>query len=289
MIRVLKFIPKAIASFLPHILYLWMLHFLSQRNERPVSWSVLERNRELKNRHLGERCFVLGNGPSVRAVDLSRLKGETIISVSNGYLHRDYSEIRPKYHCVPQTHPPMTDDDVARWFGEMDAELGSATLFLNETENQLVCSRKLFERRDVRYLDMRADFDQLSDRQILDLTKPIPRVQSVPVMVLIVAMYLGFKEIYLLGVDHDHFINGTYEYAFELKAQRGKDDSVSSNGEIVISRYDDFQSLARLWRQYRVLREIAAKNDVKIFNATPGGVLDEFQRVDLDAVLTGWR
>jgi len=288
-IRVLKFIPKAIASFLPHILYLWMLHFLSQRNERPVSWSVLERNRELKNRHLGERCFVLGNGPSVRAVDLSRLKGETIISVSNGYLHRDYSEIRPKYHCVPQTHPPMTDDDVARWFGEMDAELGSATLFLNETENQLVCSRKLFERRDVRYLDMRADFDQLSDRQILDLTKPIPRVQSVPVMVLIVAMYLGFKEIYLLGVDHDHFINGTYEYAFELKAQRGKDDSVSSNGEIVISRYDDFQSLARLWRQYRVLREIAAKNDVKIFNATPGGVLDEFQRVDLDAVLTGWR
>lgn len=289
MIRVLKFIPKAIAGFLPHILYLWMLHFLSQRNERPVSWSVLERNRELKNRHLGERCFVLGNGPSVRAVDLSRLKGETIISVSNGYLHRDYSEIRPKYHCVPQTHPPMTDDDVARWFGEMDAELGSATLFLNETENQLVCSRKLFERRDVRYLDMRADFDQLSDRQILDLTKPIPRVQSVPIMVLMVAMYLGFKEIYLLGVDHDHFINGTYEYAFELKAQRGKDDSVSSSGEIVISRYDDFQSLARLWRQYRVLREIAAKNDVKIFNATPGGVLDEFQRVDLDAVLTGWR
>ncbi|WP_345796628.1 hypothetical protein [Castellaniella sp. MT123] len=181
----------------------------------------------------------------------------------------------------------MTADDIARWFGEMDAELGGATLFLNETERQLVCSRKLFERRDVRYLDMRADFDQLSDRQVLDLTKPIPRVQSVPVMALMVAMYLGFKEIYLLGVDHDHFITGTYVYAFDLKAQRGKDDSVSSSGEILTSRHDDFQSLARLWRQYRVLREIAAANDVQILNATPGGVLDEFPRVDLDAALSG--
>ena len=30
----------------------------------------------LKDSHRGERCFLIGNGPSLRSTDLSRLKGE---------------------------------------------------------------------------------------------------------------------------------------------------------------------------------------------------------------------
>jgi hypothetical protein len=68
-------------------------------------------------------------------------------------------------------------------------------------------------------------------------------------------------------------------YAFDLRVQKSKDHSVEVDGTVKTSWYDDFQSLARLWRQYSVLGEIARTNSVTIVNATPGGELDEFERV----------
>lgn len=108
--------------------------------------SLLAANRELAGRHAGERCFILGNGPSAKALDLSKLRGETVVSVSNGYLHSNYADFMPKYHCVPQiTYGLMTDEDVVTWFNEMHAHLGGAELFLSTTEAPLVERRKLLQ------------------------------------------------------------------------------------------------------------------------------------------------
>ena len=38
------------------------------------------------NRHEGARCFVVGNGPSLGMLDLSKLRGEIFFSVNRGYL-----------------------------------------------------------------------------------------------------------------------------------------------------------------------------------------------------------
>lgn len=268
---------------------LWALYksLEQRRNEAPLP-SELEVNRVLRGREAGKRCFVLGNGPSAKQLDLGVLEGEAVISVSNGYLHAAYDRIKPRYHCVPQvTYGRMTEEDVVRWFREMHEHLGDAVLFLNETEIELVRQHRLFEGRTVHYVALRENFDDWSSREIIDLAGAVPRVESVPVMVLMVAMYLGFEDIYLLGVDHDHFRTGRYTYAFDLKVQQDMDFSVALGGEVVTPLYDEFQSLARLWRQYRVMREIAQCNDVRIYNANPGGALDEFPRVQLLDVVTG--
>lgn len=272
----------------PHGVWILILRWLSQRDESPLPVALLRANSELKNQHYGERCFILGNGPSVKEMDLLLLEGENIISVSNGYLHNAYDRIQPRYHCVPQiTYGRMTENDVVLWFGEMHERIGDAILFLNETEMDLVKRKNLFPEREVHYVALRENFDELQERNIINLSGPIPRVESVPVMALMVAMYLGFRDIFLLGVDHDHFKSGSYVYAFELQVQKNKDFSVTKDGSITTSRYDDFQSLARLWRQYRVVRQIAEHNGIRIFNATPGGELDEFSRITLDDALRG--
>lgn len=281
----LRRLIRILIMLLPHGVYAFLLQWRLQRGKRAVPANLLAQNAALKNRHRGERCFILGNGPSVKEIDLSALAGQIVISVSNGYLHSGYSLVCPKYHCVPQTHHPMTEDDIVRWFIEMHANLGDAVLFLNETEAELVERHGLFKGREIHYLDMRESFDSWNDRNIIDLTKSVPRVQSVPVMVLMVAMYLGFREIVLLGVDHDHFRTGRYVYAFDPQVQKGKDASVKDDGIVVTPLYDEFHSLARLWRQYRVLREIAHSNGISIFNASPSSELDEFPRVRLEDVL----
>lgn len=275
------------AWLLPHGVHVWRNRWLAARAAPElVSRETLAANAELKGRHEGQRCFILGNGPSVKGIDLMKLQGQTVFSVSNGYLHQGYAAIAPRYHCVPQvTYGRMTEKDVVAWFGEMHAHLGGAELFLNETEAELVRRHGLFPGRRLRYVALRESFDELQDRGIPDLSGSIPRIESVPVMVLMVAMYMGFKEIVLLGVDHDHFKTGTYLYAFDPKVQQGKDFSVQDGGQIATPRHDDFQSLARLWRQYRVLREIAQSNGVSILNASSTSELDEFPRVRLEDVL----
>lgn len=253
-----------------------------------VPREVLTANGPLKDRHASQRCFIVGNGPSVKQVDLRRLQGEAVFSVSNGYLHEGYAAMAPQYHCVPQiTYGRMTEADVVSWFREMDQSIGHATLFLNETEAGLVRQHGLFPKRRVHYLALRNSFDELDDRRIIDLTEPVPRVESVPVMTLMVALYMGFREIVLLGIDHDHFKTGRYVYAFDPQVQKGKDFSVKDNGEVLTPRHDEFQSLARLWRQYRVLSEIAQHHGISILNASSSSELDEFPRARLDDVLGG--
>ena len=242
-------------------------------------------NAQFHERHRGERCFILGNGPSANRLDLDGLSGEAVFTVSNGYLHPKLEVIRPRYHCLPQVASRTTDDDVSKWFREMHERLGAARLFLSSAEEPLVRERGLFPGRTVSYLALTESFDVLPSRDIIDICRPVPSVESVPVMCLMIAMYMGFRKIYLLGIDHDHFKTGEYRYAFDITVMKNKDHTVSDSGKILSSRHDDFQSLARLWRQYRVLREIAEANGIRIYNATEGGELDEFPRVSFQEAL----
>lgn len=287
----LRRFARWLSWLLPHGVHVARRRWLERARPIPpdeLSAQTLAANAALRGRHAGQHCFILGNGPSAKGLDLAVLRGKTVISVSNGYLHRDYAAIAPRYHCVPQvTYGRMKSLDVVTWFREMHARLGAAELFLNETEAALVREHGLFEGRKVHYLAFRESFDEIESTALIDLSGPVPRVESVPVMALMIAMYLGFNRVALLGVDHDHFRSRNYRYAFELGVQAGKDISVSESGVVQTPWHDEFQSLARLWRQYRVLRQIASANGITVVNATPGGELDEFPRVPFAACLEG--
>ncbi|WP_245293698.1 hypothetical protein [Rhizobium bangladeshense] len=242
--------------------------------------ALAAQNVQLRNRHAGQRCFILANGPSIKQQDIRVLKSEHVISVSSGYLHSDYAEIAPAYHCVPQiTYGLMSRADVVAWFREMHQKLGHAVLFLNHTEEAVAREEKLFAGRQVRYTVFSGGFSEYPTDEIPDIASRIPAVQSVPVMGLMIAMYMGFSEIYLLGTDHDHFRTAEYKYSFEPTVLRGKDSTVDAGGKPT-SWYAEFVGLARLWEQYRSIKQIAQHHGIRIFNATAGGELDEFPRVD---------
>jgi len=288
MAAVMKPWRSYLSWLLPHGVYVWYGRARTSGGvtTRTVSNKILSSNADIRDICQGQRCFILGNAYSVKQLDLRCLAGEKVFSVSNAYLHDGYADIAPAYHCLPQvTYGLMTESDVVAWFQEMDRHIGGAELFLNESEADLVARHRLFADRQVHYLALRKSFDELRSRDMIDISLPVPRVESVPVMVIMIAMYMGFREIVLLGVDHDHFKTGVYRYAFETKTQKGKDYTVNTENEVTLSRHDDFQSLARLWRQYRVLREIAGSNGIRVLNASPESELDEFPRVRIEELL----
>lgn len=254
-----------------------------------ANWKAISRtaaNARFKNIHQGKRCFIVGNGPSIGSQNLLSLRGEVIFSVSSGYHHGDYLGYQPRYHCVPQIAytEKMTKEVVVAWFREMHEQIGDAELFLSHREEGLVREGKVFPGRKVNYICMHGNFSRYSTR-LVDITRTVPGVQSVPIMCLMIAMYMGFREIYLLGVDHDSFKTREYKYFFEPTVLRGSMGGVNEDDKILDPLCEELHLYSILFCQYRAVGRIAQSQGIKIFNATAGGALDEFECIPLDAIV----
>jgi len=244
--------------------------------------SVLRTNRELKDRHRGSRCFIVCNGPSVKNQDLRLLRGEHVFTVSSGYHHPDFHLFKPKYHCIPQiTYATLPVDRAVDWLNEMHASIGDAEIIMDAQERELVETRHLFPGRVVHYVCMGRNYFPLTSNWRVRLEGIIPRVQTVPVLVLMIAIYMGFQQIYLLGTDHDWFVTKRYDYFFPRSLMKAKETNVSQDGAMNNRIWEDLPEIKKIWGQYRAVKASAAAVGVDIFNATAGGMLDEFPRVDL--------
>lgn len=246
---------------------------------------VLDRNRELQNRHRGERCFILATGPSIKRQHLKPLKDEICISVSNFFVHPDYLTIRPRYHCIAPYHPPITEDAWQTWMTETAAATsaaGATMLFgIDDRERNERCDR--YRGRQVHYLKFVGPWDGALANGI-DLTKALPPPASVSIMALMAAIYMGFRDVYLLGCDHDWILHLNESRHFYEESAHA----------LVRSQYDewagtDFElecgNLLELFRQYRRLMAAARACGTHIHNATAGGLLDAVPRVRLERVL----
>ena len=79
------------------------------------------------------------------------------------------------------------------------------------------------------------------------------------------AVYMGFKEIYLLGADTNYVKKGPQHFI--------ESGVVDPNYEI---------ARERMIRAYKVAKTFADNNGIRIYNATRGGHLEVFKRVNFD-------
>jgi hypothetical protein len=246
---------------------------------------VLALNHRWDDRHAGgQRCFIMASGPSIRQQDLKLLRGETCISVSNSFVHEDYPVFRPRYHCVPDIggHTHITEADAVRWLGEMEKRTHDAVLFFSYRDRELIQAHGLFKDRQVHYVYFSGSWDRMDSD--VDLTRALPGVQSVSVMAISLAVFMGFKRIYLLGCDHNwlnHF--GTSQHFYESKdhaimSRPNYDEWADTDVEEHLAIYKT------LWGQYKKIRSLARARSIEIYNATPGSMLDVFPRVQYESL-----
>jgi hypothetical protein len=245
----------------------------------------LGENRKLKNIHAGQRCFILANGPSILKEDLTPLKDEICFSVSNFYKHPLYSTIKPCYHCVPNLAlQEQTETDIITWFNEMHRGTMNAHVFLGFRQKRIVQKNKLFPGRKVNFL-LTESMHIIDGKRVRDLGTNLLNPESVPIMTLLIALYMGFTKIYLLGVDHDYLKSGQYRYFFDRKEMVLKDACVSSDGQLLFTRVNNFIYAIKLWKQYILINKVAKEKGVEIVNLNQGSYLDVFPFNDLATVL----
>lgn len=214
-----------------------------------------------RNKHAGQRCFVIANGPSLATMDLSPLKNEFTFGMNRLYLIFDQMGFVPTYHCV-------VNDLVIEQFANDIAALPTKK-FLNWSQ------RNLFRPQDdllflKTYLNFEDDFSY-------DLAKGVYSGGTVTYVTLQLAYYMGFSEVYLIGLDHNFAEKGRPN-ATEVREQ-AEDKSHFHPNYFPKGVKWQLPDLYRSELAYAKARQAYEKDGRVIKDATVGGKCDVFEKV----------
>ncbi len=272
---------------LPGGVYEALSHAYSSRTQRLTAEErrILESNRSYRGRHVGQRCFILATGPSVREQDLTPLASEICVGASDFYRHEEYERINPAYHVLAPLHEPFTDDDGIRRATELVERASPGQIvFCGLADRGFIERANVFAAHEaVHYLKFMGMKEKAA---ALDLARPLPLLSSATVMGLWVAVWMGFSKIYLLGCDHN--VIWQWDGSPVNVVQHFYEGAPS----IGYAPFDIDRSLAAhlsVRAQYRWTKQIADLAGIEIFNASPGSYIDIFPRVEYESIISGPR
>lgn len=227
----------------------------------------LGRNKTLKGSANQERCYILGAGPSLSNIDLDLLIGQKVITVNRLYLLESYEALSPIFHCA--LDPAMCNGVYKEEFYDVITSHPSINYLLSgnvpnsfrELENTFICQVGLIPSKIVKPFR-------------LDL--PSAAFANVVQFALELAMYMGFKEIILLGCDFNQFASRTDSHVY--------DDRVAANKRTLSMTHELLTHMIMLL-QYEYIKEYADLRGISIFNATEGSLLDVFEMKKFDDLL----
>lgn len=250
-------------------------------------YPALGDNIKYKDIHRGERCFILGSGHSILKQDLTKLRGEIVMTQNHFHAHPDIAVIQPQYHVVvPKYQPAEYDQNWIEWFESMQDKLPSHTIFfLGLNSKELVEKNGLFVNR-ISYILAGLD-PMFMKKAVIDITRTIMAIPTVLTQCLTIALYMRFDGIYLLGFDLDQpcrmedrdkvrFYGNSPVTATEAEKRAEQDRAGTGWGWF--NRW-------LMWKQFILLREEAERNGGEIINLAPGGLLDCYERQTYDQII----
>lgn len=228
----------------------------------------LSRLAELKDKYRGERCFIIGNGPSLRQTDVSRLKNEFTFGMNRVYLAFD--------------------------------EWGFATSFLVSINDLVIeqCVDDFLALDMPRFFSWRARRFFPSDRAAAQMptflytTYDIPKFArdarfrlwegaTVTYVCLQLAFHMGFEQAILIGVDHS------------FKTQGEANRTVVSEGDDPNHFAPDYFGKGFRWQlpdldtseqAYWLARRAWEADGRQVLDATIGGKLTVFPKTNYEGL-----
>lgn len=223
----------------------------------------------LKNLYIGKRCFFVGNGPSLSINDLDKLRDNKEITFGFNRIYKifDKTDWRPTFYisqdekilfgsiqevnkiCIPYKFIPIQ----MKWYFGLNID--KATYF------------NLTYQKDNSY------------KFSFDSAKQIYSAETCMYSAFQFAIYMGFKDIYFIGVDH-HFhrsVNNKGEIVIDNNAADYFCDSYNSDKNNLY-----IPNIEKSTKVYEKIKEIAADSKIRVRNATRGGKLEVFQRISFD-------
>lgn len=245
--------------------YIKTKHIICQRNYGNTEEG--KRLQTFKNKYKGRRCFIVGNGPSLKIEDLDILHNNKEICFGMNHIYDLFVKTswRPEfYFCF--------DRDFIRTTYAKIIDLPVQNIFIEYSK----APKKRILKDNVYYYFSDYVFaikrgTAVTDHVCEEVDKLCSFVTNTTHLCIEFAIYMGFKEIYLIGVDHDYSFGYGQNHANGINEPEYNDESlfVTSDMEVSSGKFE----------QYNLFAE---KNGIKIYNATHGGKLKAFKRTEFD-------
>ena len=257
----------------------------------------IKQNKQFKGIHRGERCFILGNGPSLREQDLSLLQDEVVFTVNQAAKLEGFNKIKTNYHfwADPQFFEPSGSLDG-------DKQLIETMLRVQTTDNapqnffphiayDFVIQKKISEALNVNFFYPLLPLHNMKERN--DFSGVVTGAWTVVHYAIMLAIYMGFSEIYLLGCDMTGIITtvqsrlrdqetGCY-YSYNItQAEKERMRATRTKFEVE----DEFQGYVNMFSGYKFLNQCCKNNGIGLYNLTRGGILESVERKKYEDVIS---
>jgi hypothetical protein len=233
-----------------------------------------ERLIKLKNKFEGERCFILGNGPSLNKLDLNLLKKEYTFGFNGIFYKTREDGFIPTFYMVEDT--AFLNDNLK----DVSEYKADYKFFPS------LYKRKIKRDANTYFFNMNRSFYE-EKSEFFEFPQFSPNValrafcgQSVTMISLQFAYFMGFKEVYLIGMDFSYTIP---------KEDSIKGNKITSAGDDVNHFHKDYFGKGKVWhdpklhnvlKYYKLAKTVYENDDRVIINASTGGKLEVFPRKD---------
>lgn len=257
----------------PHgLLYLLRLNEmnLAQRwkeGTQYIKWKrkYAKQMEKFRNLHKGEDCFIIGNGPSLNKMDLSPLRDYHTFGLNKIFLIFDKVDLNLSYL--------VAINDLVIEQSKEEFENFPCPLFLSYTVSEGVIADKPHINR-LYTLNTWSFYD--------DITQPICNGFTVTYVAMQIAYFMGFKRVFLVGVDHS------------FKQTVGKENEVEVlEGDDPNHFHPDYFK-GQKWQladvygnevSYHLANYFYLRDDRQIYDATVGGKLEVFPKITYEQAL----
>ncbi|WP_276091081.1 6-hydroxymethylpterin diphosphokinase MptE-like protein [Pedobacter sp. JY14-1] len=220
--------------------------------------------KNLRNQYSGQKAVIMCNGPSLNKVDFDSLKNVFTFGLNKVNLLFDRSDFRPSAIVAVNSHVIDQNRD---FYNSTDLPL-----FLDSKAHKIIKGRK-----NVTFLHS-APIKSF----VRDCTISINQGGTVTFVAMELAFHMGFSEVALVGCDH-YF------------SSKGAENSLVSSGNVDENHFDSrYFSGGQLWQlpdlpqseySYALARNAFTSHGRKIYNATDGGYLETYDRINLEEFL----
>lgn len=225
-------------------------------------------NKSLKNCAKVDTCYVLGNGPSLKHVDLTMLEGRDVITVNKSIKTPVFNQLKPKYHVVIDRFI-LADivDDIEKELQRTDSD---TIVILHRSAKDRF--EKYPRARFVYGTKMASSHKAVKNNMTSNMTTFL----NVLPFAVSCAMYVGYRTIVLLGNDFSFFAARKDQHFYDME----------DNVQRTESLYSDLAGCSIVLTEYKSLYNYAKNRGITVVNATEGSLLDEIPQVKLEDYLS---
>ena len=246
--------------------------FFRKHKIRPFYKKEYGELRNLKDIHKGERCFILATGPSLRIEDAEALKDEYTFGVNGIFKLYDKTDWRPTYYalCDPFVYPDYLKNGYDM---NIDSFSKKGAFFSYKMRKLLKKNPNAKSVKQIPFcmLDHALTFNSDSLKYSLDPLWGFYNLRTVVGFCINLADYMGFKDIYILGVDCDYVTHGQHF-----------DSEKSPN----LLQYEQLVMAQKfMLGAFQFIKEQTQNRNINIYNCTRGGALNVFPRIELEQLL----